>query len=176
VHRASAASAASLGIIRGDLWADSALTYLNLFWGNGKDPDEQSDALVNEGYKAAERALTFAPHESSAWLVLAGIELRPGWINQGPAAAALRMSYYTGGNQAELIPLRLHLAIHSDALKDADFQDLVRHDIQLIVSRRADLKDAIVTAYAEATPSAQQFIEDTLKNLDPELLGRLRAS
>ena len=62
-------------------------------------------------------------------------------------AAALRMSYYTGANEVELIPLRLHLAVNSQALAEKDFQELVRHDIRTIVTRKPELKPAILTLF-----------------------------
>ena len=35
-NRNAAALAASFGVLRGDLWTEYSLTYLNLFWGDGK--------------------------------------------------------------------------------------------------------------------------------------------
>ena len=84
------------------------------------------------------------------------------------------MSYYTGANEVELIPLRLHLAVNSQALAENDFQELVRHDIRTIVTRKPELKPAILTAYRDALPTGRQFLEETLKEIDPALLPMLR--
>jgi hypothetical protein len=55
-----------------------------------------------------------------------------------------------------------------------DFQQLVRHDIRT-VTRRPELKSAILDAYRHALPVGQQFIEETLKEMDPTLLSTLRS-
>jgi hypothetical protein len=173
--RNAAALAASFGFIRGDLWAEYALTYLDLFWSDGRhSPNEQDPKMIERGHKVTVWALALAPHDARIWLVLASIDLRFDWINQKAAAAALRMSYYTGPNRTELIPLRLHLAVRSEALADKDFQELVRHDIRIIVTRKPELKPTILSVYSEALPIGQQFLEEALKDLDPSLRARLR--
>lgn len=166
-----AALAASFGRIRGDLWSEDALTYLDLFT---TDNRHSSNAQIEQAHEAADRALAFAPHNAGVWLVLASINSRFDWLNH-EAAAALRMSYYTGANETELIPLRLLLAVQSVALGDSDFQQLVRHDIRTIVTRKPELKPAIVAAYRDTAPIGRQFIEDTLEEIDPTLLTWLHS-
>jgi hypothetical protein len=85
------------------------------------------------------------------------------------------MSFYTGPNEIELIPSRLLLAVSAQAIADTDFQQLVRHDIRNIVIRKPSLKPAIVAAYRDALPIGQKFIEETLEEVDPSLLARLRS-
>lgn len=85
------------------------------------------------------------------------------------------MSYYTGTNETELIPFRLLLAVRSNAIADLDFQQLVRHDIRTIVTRKLELKPAILTAYQNAFPNGQKFLEETLEEIDPSLLAKLRS-
>jgi hypothetical protein len=91
------------------------------------------------------------------------------------ASTALRMSYYTGANEIELIPMRLSLAINSSVISDMDFQQLVRHDIRAVVTRKPELKSAVLDAYRHALPVGQQFIEETLKEMDPTLLSTLQS-
>jgi hypothetical protein len=166
-----AALAASFGLIRGDLWSEDALTYLDPF-----SIDRQiSNAQIEQAHEAADRALAYSPHNAGVWLVLASINSRFDWINHS-APAALQMSYYTGANETELIPLRLLLAVQFVALGNSDFQQLVRHDIRTIVTRKPGLKPAIVAAYRDAASIGRQFIEDTLEEIDPPLLARLRSS
>ena len=174
-NRNVAALAASFGFIRGDLWAEYALTYLSLSWGDERDSasTQTSPTIVEQAHDVADRALAFAPHDARIWLVLASIDSRFDWLNH-KAAAALRMSYYTGANETDLIPLRLLLAIHSDALADKDFQQLVRHDIRTIVIHKPELKPAILATYRGALPIGQQFIEETLEEVDPTLLTKIR--
>lgn len=174
-NRDAAALAASFGFIRGDLWAEYALTYLNLFWGDAPDSaSTQASTTMERAREVADRALAFAPHDARIWLVLASVDLRLDWLNH-KAAATLRMSYYTGANETDLIPLRLLLAVRSDALADKDFQELVRHDIRTIVTRKPELKPAILAAYRDALLIGQQFLEETLEEIDPILLMRLRS-
>ena len=71
--------------------------------------------------------------------------------------------------------MRLLLAVRSDALADLDFQLLVRHDIGTIVTRKPELKPAILGAYRNALPAGQEFIEKTLEDIDPGLLASLRS-
>jgi hypothetical protein len=174
--RNRAALAASLGVIRGDLWAEDALTYLDLFLrddrGNARVQDTDT---VDRARDVARRALSLAPHDARIWLVLAAVDSRSSSLNR-EASAALRMSYYTGANETELIPLRLLLAARSGALVDKDFAELVRHDIRTVDTRKPALKPAIVAAYRDAPPLGRQFIEDTLEEIDPALRARLEAN
>jgi hypothetical protein len=173
-QRDAAASAASYGIMRGDLWAENALTYANILWDeNGPSPNGEDTKTIGRVRDIADRALTLDPYDAGTWLVLAGVELQFRPIDQKMAAAAIRMSYYTGPNETKIIPLRLHLAVRSEALADKDFQQLVRHDIRVIVTRNPDLKAAILSAFAHAPPAGQQFVRQTLMDLDPSLLSKL---
>ena len=129
------------------------------------------DKTVEHAREVAHRALTLAPYDARVWLVLAGIDSRLGQ----KFAASLRMSYYTGANEAKLIPWRLHLAVNSQALAERDFQELVRHEIRTIITRKPELKPAILAAYRDASPTGRQFLEETLEESDPTLLATLRA-
>ena len=172
-NRNAAALAASFGLFRGDLLAEYAITYLNLIWRD--EPNTESAQAFKTVLKAREvvdHALALSPHDARIWLVLAGIDTRFNSLNQKPAAA-LQMSYYTGANETELIPLRLILAVNSQALADEDFQQLVRHDIRIIVTRNPKLEPAIVAAYRNALPPGRKFLEETLEEIDPALLARL---
>jgi hypothetical protein len=174
-NRNAAARAASFGFIRGDLWAEYALTYFGLFWSDDRDNASAQDSeTIKQARDVADRTLTLAPHDARIWLVLASIDSRFDWLNS-KSAAALRMSYYTGTNETELIAFRLLLAVRSNAITDRDFQQLVRHDIRTIVTRKLELKPAILTAYQNAFPNGQQFLEETLEEIDPSLLATLRS-
>ena len=127
--------AASFGYIRGDLWTDDLLTYPSAYQLHEKDNSSANNSPPIEQIRyIAERALSFAPHDSRTWLMLANIDSRFDWLNK-KASSDLRMSYYTGANEVELIPLRLSLAVSFSDISDADFQQLVRHDISIIVTR-----------------------------------------
>jgi hypothetical protein len=173
-NRNSARAAAQLAIFRGDLWAETALTYADVFSFEGTAKSANDDpAVVQQARDVAERALSLAPYDARIWLVLADIVSRFDWLN-GKASAALRMSYYTGQNEIALIPSRLLLSVTLPAISDKDFQELVARDLRTIVNRKPELKPAIVKAYRSATPEGQQFIRDTMKGLDPNLLSSLQ--
>jgi hypothetical protein len=158
-------------MVRGDLWAQDALTY-GEFRGPGQATRKDDVRSAEEARAAAERALLFAPHDARIWLALANIYSTFDRLN-AKASAAARMSFYTGPNEVQLIPARLQLALSSPAISEKDFQQLVAHDLRTIVSRKPDLKPAILDAYQYASPEGQQFVRDTLKDLDQNLLSSL---
>lgn len=175
-NRQDAELAASFGFVRGDLWAEYAFTYLNLIQhGGAVSPDTHSSAVMEQAHRAADNALSLAPHDARVWLVLAGIDARSKKLTPGPATA-LRMSYYTGANEIDLIPLRLLLAVNSNALvDDDDFRRLVEHDIRVIVARKTELEPALRDVYKQASPRGQKFIEQTVRGLDPSLAAVIQA-
>jgi hypothetical protein len=173
--RNAAHLAASFGLIRGDLWAQDALTYPDVFWPSERNgAPTQRSTVVEKARNAAVWALADAPYDARTWLALASIDSRFDWLN-GKASAALRMSYYTGANEVTLIPLRVLLAVGFSLISDTDFQQLVRHDILIVVTRKPELKSSVLDAYRHALPAGQNFIEQTLKELDPKLLSTLQS-
>jgi len=167
-NRNTAGLAASLGVIRGDLWALYSLTYLNLVWGSQSAEHQSNTSTVERARGVALRALTLAPHDARVWLALSGFDPpERKW-------SALQMSYLTGANETELIPLRLQLALRSNAIADKQIQQLVHHEVRTIVTRKPELKPAILAAYRDALPIGQQFLEETLQELDPGLFATLR--
>ena len=174
-NRRDAHLAALIGYIRGDLWADDLLTYPSAYQLHEKNNLSTDNSPAIEKIRhIAERALSFSPHDSRTWLALANINSLFDRLNN-KASNDLRMSYYTGANEIDLIPLRLSLAVGFSVISDADFQRLVRHDIRTLVTRKPELKSAILDAYRHALPDGQQFIEATLKDMDPTLLTTLRS-
>jgi hypothetical protein len=172
--RASAARAASLAAVRGDLWTELAFTYASLLW-SGAEPGVDPRAVAEEARTIIERALAQAPHESSVWLLAASLASRFNWSGWDDASA-LEMSYYTGPNEFELIPLRLFTAMHSNALADEDVQRLVRRDVSMILARWPKLRLALIAAYKDANPDAKRFLEEAVADTDPAFLESLRAN
>ena len=70
-HRNAATSAAWIGVIRGDLWAESAFTYANLLWTDSTNNSELAH-LVDRGHARLDRAVLYAP-----------IRLAPGSSSRG---------------------------------------------------------------------------------------------
>jgi hypothetical protein len=172
-QRDAALTAARTALVRGDLWSEVAFAYGDMLWSENKRASS-ADALSFDQIKAlTEQAIAYAPHDSRLWLLSAANYLRFDWLNER-AASSLRMSFYTGTNSMALVPGRLLLAVQSRALQDDDFRELVRHDIQMAVTYRSELKPALIDAYNKAPPAGRQFIEKTLAELDPSMLASIR--
>ena len=89
-------------------------------------------------------------------------------------AGPLKMSYYTGPNGLTHPPAHQYC--------DPDRRDhrsrpaiLAAGEIRTIITRKPDLKPAILTAYRDALPDGRRFIEAEVGVLDPDLLASLRA-
>jgi hypothetical protein len=173
-HRSAAGLAAWIGLIRGNLWTDYAMTLTPDPSGELQDkaPATSREAL-NGARVAAVRAAELAPYDARAWLLLAEVHLN-GLDQQ--VAGPLKMSYYTGPNELSLVPRRINIATRSDAIVDPDLQILVGGEIRTIITRKPDLKPMIVTAYRSALPEGRRFIEMQVAALDPGLLASLRAT
>lgn len=169
--------AARLGVVRGDLWAEFALTYNELVWSNGNNAARaQTRDALEQARAVATNALTHSPHNTRLWLLLASLN---SLIDQGAdrAIAALRMSYYTGPNESEIIPRRLLVAVRPGVLADEELQQLFRTELRVIITRKRELKQAIVAAYREASQAAKELIEqEILAYRDQELLAAIRAT
>jgi hypothetical protein len=172
--RSAATRAARLGAVRGDLWAQAALTYADLVWSEGDGGAAAHATQVFDTARAvAETAATESPHDARTWLLLASLEARMDWVTRR-GASLLRMSYYTGPNETALVPLRLATFGRIDASGDEDLQQLVRRELANVVNKRPEQKGAIVAAYREALPAGKRFFEDALRDLDPKLLATPR--
>jgi hypothetical protein len=166
--RIDASWAAIIGTIRGDLWAESAFTYADLMWDTAG-----AGANLAQARSSLDHALADAPHQSSAWLLLAGLASQyqlPGI----DATEAVRMSYYTGASELELMPLRLWIAAHSDAFSDNELRDSISRDVRLLFTHQQ--KSAIIAAYNGAQSAGRQFIEQTIREVDPSAVESLRAT
>jgi len=162
--------AARIGNIRGDLWAQSAFTFADLLWtvpGTGPDPTKS----LEQARARLERALEDAPHQAAAWLLLAGLASRYRWSDLN-STEALKMSYYTGPNEAPLMPLRLSVATRSEAVGDTEVQEFVRRDLRLLLARQRN--SAVAEAYNAASPAGKRLIEGAVQEIDPSGLSSLR--
>lgn len=169
-YQIAASRAARFGLVRGDLWAESALSFVNLSpTGFSSTVDLSRSEIVENVRTKATQALRYSPHDARIWLVLATLDSQSS-ARDSRVAASLRMSYYTGANEIELIPLRLLVLARSDALTNDDLKQLVYHDIRNVITRAPQLKYTIITAYREASPVGRQLLNQILAELDPTLL------
>jgi len=175
-QRASAARAAAIGGIRGDLWVDAAITRASGLLADLSAAAAAEDRqMVESAHAAARRAAVLSPHDARAWLLLAASDARIEAFRER-IAGPLKMSYLTGPNQADLMPTRLPLAVGSEAIADDELQVLVQGEVSTIVTLRPDLKPVIALAYRRAVPEGKRLIEQVLGPLDPNFTDALRAS
>lgn len=167
-RRDNATWAARVGSVRGDLWAQSAYTYSDLLFTNAGN-NIQTAQSSDEARVRLDRAVRYAPHQSGAWLLLAGLSARYRWANSDPAEA-LKMSYYTGPSELPLLPLRLLLAAQLPALDD-ELQLFAKRDLRLLIARRD--KAAILGDYQSASPAGKQFIAQALGEIDAAFTATL---
>jgi hypothetical protein len=167
--RSDANWAAYIGIVRGDLWAESAFTYADLLWVDAAPGSDRSAALQQARIRL-DRAITDAPHQSGAWLLLGGLATRYSLQNID-AVEVLKMSYYTDPSEPELAPLRLRIATGLERLSDIDLQQFVGRDLRLLFARHQN--SAVVEAYNAASPAGRRFIEETVKTVDPSAVNSL---
>jgi hypothetical protein len=166
--------AATLAAVRGDLWADGAILRAG---GLQDDLDlgktGEAPAALADARAMAERAARLSPHDARIWLLIAAIDARLDWLDRR-VGAPLKMSYYTAPNDAALMGLRLLIATRSEAIADPDLQVLVSGELRTIVKNEPDLKGAILAAHRDALPQGREFIEATLRDVDPDLLAAIR--
>jgi hypothetical protein len=169
--RGSALTAAEVGMVRGDLWTVASFTAATplLFGATGSSPGQSSQAELEKIRTIADRAARLSPHDSRIWLVLAALDFRADGKN-ARGTETLKLSYYTGPNEIAVMPLRLLLAVRSNAIFDEEVQSLVPLDIRRIIMQRPDLKPAVELAYKNAQPKGREIIEAALKQIDPSFL------
>lgn len=172
--RERAYKVAAIEAFRGDLWAEAAFADVGRNW--------NESSLAADGGKSSERirmaimrALRFAPHRGDIWLLFAAMVERYQWPGYQPDAL-LKMSYYTAPNETGLFPLRLNLALKvSGGVVDDELRDLMRRDIQIILTHSTVLKPALTNAYRSASTEGRVFLERVVMEIDPNAVSAMRA-
>jgi hypothetical protein len=163
--------AASIAKVRGDLWADSGFAVLTQPSANPAAQLDQN-GIPEPALNDFTRALRYSPHRGDVWLMLAALANR-----YKPAgydiAALLKMSYYTAPNELGLVPLRLHVALSTDAT-EPELREMIKRDIGLVLSRLPALKPALVAAYQAAPATGKIFAENLISEIDPGYLKTIR--
>jgi hypothetical protein len=167
--RNRAAWAADFGVIRGDLWDQLAFTYADLMFDDSRETPDTT--LFTRARVALEHALYDAPAQPGAWLLRAGLALRYPALGLD-VVESLKMSYYTGPTQPDLIPLRLRLTALSNMTNDAEMQQFLRRDLRLLLARKQ--QSAIADAYNGAATPGKRIIERTLDDIDHRAAESLR--
>lgn len=165
---------ASLGMIRGDLWAESAFTYADIVIDHAAAAaDPELTSTTAHARLSLDHALKAAPHRSDMWLLFAGMALQSPTAGVDPTEA-LKMSYYTGPSERNLIPLRLRIAALADRFDDIQLREFSRRELRVLLN--GNQNSAIAEAYKIASPAGKLFIERTVGDLDPSFAKTLRAS
>ena len=171
-----AVTAASIGGVRGDLWTEAAVALSSGLTSEAAgDSDPQMTPEKDRARAVAQRAASLSPHDSRTWLLLAALDSRFDWPNR-EVASRLKMSYFTGPNELLLTPLRIRVATRSTAITDAELQPLVAQEIRSVVLRHPDQKPSLLATYRTASIEGKQFIEETVGDIDKNLLATLRTS
>ena len=168
----AAVRAARIAPFREDLKADEArLRAAEVLAGKGP-----GDLLANDAAQSAVKAaLKIGPHDARMWLTLALLRAH-GNLGDAVIVEPLKMSYLTGPNQAELIAARLDLVSNINSLSDPDLQELAASDVRAILTRFADLRPLLVTAYAHGSTAGKKLLEDSVKSIDPTFVATLRGT
>jgi hypothetical protein len=174
-QRDTALRAASIGAIRSDLWAEAAFTYADLLWGEKKEAiaNAHPAATLLHARATLNHALNDGPHQSSAWLLLAELNLRfpsPGL----DALEPLKMSYFTGPSEQPLVSPRLHIAVQLDGSNDIEMRQFISRDLRMLLAQNR--KSAIAEAYNVASPADKRFIESTIRDIDPSAFDTLQTA
>jgi hypothetical protein len=156
----------TLGVARNDLWTNCAIA---LALERALERVPPATAPSNEVRSLIECAILVGPHDARSWLLLAVLE------GNRDLGGPLKMSFYTGPNDASLMPMRLAIATRSDVIADPELQVVVTNDLRTIVLRRPNLKPAIEAAYRDASPDGKRFMETAVAKLDPNFVAEFVA-
>jgi hypothetical protein len=167
----SAEQASAIAPFRSDLLADNALGVATQMLKSGvKGQPEKLNAE-----NAVKAALKIAPHQSRMWLLLALVQASGNPANPF-IPESLKMSYLTGPNQAEIIPIRLSVVTANNALRDSDLGDLARSDVRALLTQLRDQRQTLVTDYAIASEVGKKFLEQSVSVIDPGFSDQLQKS
>ncbi|RTE91980.1 hypothetical protein [Bradyrhizobium sp. LVM 105] len=123
---------------------------------------------------ALSAVLQYSPLRGDVWLMLAALSKQ----HAAPydTTSLLKMSYYTAPNAVELIPLRLSVALGTDAaIKEPELRDLIRRDLKVAITGRPPLQPAIAAAYQSASADGRAFADSSILELDPGYVQKLRS-
>ncbi|MET3332215.1 MULTISPECIES: hypothetical protein [Bradyrhizobium] len=124
--------------------------------------------------KVFARALRSSPLRGDIWLLLAAASKHN--LAQSSTAAMLKMSWYTAPNELDLLPLRLSVALATDAvLRDFEFRDLIKRDVSLVVTHQPIVSPVLAAAYRSASADGKVYLESLISELGPSYLDKIHA-
>jgi hypothetical protein len=173
-QRMNSCLAARVAVARGDLWTECADAYDVPSAAEDSGTKGSSEGSAEMAREASERAAAWAPFQSKVWLRLASAEARLDRLSRR-AVEALRLSFYTGPNEVELIPRRLFVSVQPDMLADPDIERLVRHDIRVALTHAPNIKPAVLAAYRQASPQGKRLLVEAVAEVDAEFVRELQS-
>jgi hypothetical protein len=169
----AAGLASTIAPFRTDLKAGYAIALAGTALRSSTSPSRSTDNEAAQN--AVQSALKFGPHDARMWLVLAQLRAQQN-LGDPLVTEALKMSYFTGPNRAELIPIRLDLVTASNALGDADLSELARGDVRAMLTQLSDQRPALAKDYVRASAKGKSFLEDSVRMLDPAFADSLKSA
>ena len=134
------------------------------------------DLSANQAAQAAaKKALEIGPHDARMWLTLALLRAH-GNLGDAMIVEPLKMSYFTGPNQIGLLPARLDLVSRINSVNNSDLQELAAGDVRAILTRFADLRPLLVTAYAQGSTAGRKLLDESVKLVDPTFAATLHGA
>jgi hypothetical protein len=136
--------------------------------------DKAAEIGRSTNLSAFSAALQYSPLRGDVWLMLAALSKQ----HAAPydTTSLLKMSYYTAPNAVELIPLRLSVALGTDAaIKEPELRDLIRRDLKVAVTGRPLLRPAVDAAYQSASADGRALADSSILELDPGYVQKLRS-
>jgi hypothetical protein len=166
----SAERAAAIAPLRSDLRAQYALAMTS----QSLASEGALQAHNNEYAQSTVRsAIKLGPHNAEMWLALALLQAQHN-IADPQIGESLKMSYFTGPNQRDLVLPRLDMATVGNALSDPDLKELARGDARAILLRYPDFRRFLISDYLRGSAVGKTFLGETVKAIDPEFLVKLR--
>jgi hypothetical protein len=167
----SAVLASTIAPFRSDLAADRALVLAaQVLKSEAKGQSEKQDDVQS----AVKAALRIGPHDSQMWLLLALFQARSNPADPS-IAESLKMSYLTGPNRAELIPIRLDAVTANNALSDSDLGELARSDVRALLTQLSQ-RGTLLYDYLRASQVGKKFLEESIGTVDPGFVVTLRGT
>ncbi|WFU39408.1 hypothetical protein QA640_34370 [Bradyrhizobium sp. CB82] len=167
-------SLAALSLFGSDLESNHALiAALQAIQSGQQEPRTVRSTKHVDAVDRVRRTLSISPYNPELWLALALLQTQRD-PHDPVVVEALKMAYFVAPNDARMMPVRIDIASRFDALAIPDIKDLVRNDVQLILTRRPLSKSALVSAYRRASDLGKAFLEDAVESIDPSFLVTLR--
>ena len=155
---------------RSDLKGDYAVALAGqIFHSEPAVPPEEIQAARDK----VRSALKIGPHNSRLWLVLALLQARSNPIDP-LLPKSLKMSYLTGPNQADLIPLRLRTVTSNKSPDDSDLAELAWGDVRATLTQLPQQRPMLLDDYARASDVGKKFLEESVRSIDPGFVLTLR--